>query len=272
MRIGNSLNLGVDIGMDYLPEMELPQLPALYRNALSALDSVFFRKNDQPVLYAGPLPVSDETLYASEYTEGFRQLLQSSPSDPDGLSALLIPPEKGTSFGKDAILRLYTRYFYLLSIHIPESDEIPQIRLLLDRFSTSLAAEIPLCELNSQLTELVNRVLEYSRKPVNYLVDRAQSFVRRNFSKAITLSSVASELCVSEEHLSRLFTETTGESFSHFLTSVRIDYAAELLRSGKYRIYEVSEMAGYSSTEHFSRVFKSRTGMTPRQYMNHTPQ
>jgi two-component system, cell cycle response regulator len=47
----------------------------------------------------------------------------------------------------------------------------------------------------------------------------------------------------------------------------RLKKAAELLVEGDYRIYEVSEMVGYSSQTHFGRNFLKQFGMTPTDYI-----
>jgi AraC-like DNA-binding protein len=47
----------------------------------------------------------------------------------------------------------------------------------------------------------------------------------------------------------------------------RLKKAAELLIEGDYRIYEVSEMVGYSSQTHFGRNFLKQFGMTATDYI-----
>lgn len=266
------LNIGADIGIDYSPSTELTALPKQYENAGLAADAAFFREEDLPVLYGTALFAGDssEFFHPAELCNQFQRLLhwKINNGGPVDLKPVLFPPEIGSPYEKSEILRLYTRYFYLLSTQIPRVEDQPAIKKAVGEFGRALAAEEPLPTLNRLVGEIFAQLAALSGKGSNYLVDKAKDYIRRHFSEAISLSTVAERLSVSEEHLSRLFTETTGDSFSHFLTGIRVDYAKELLRSGQYRIYEISEMAGYSSTEHFSRVFKSRVGVTPKQYMN----
>ncbi|WP_153801087.1 response regulator transcription factor [Foetidibacter luteolus] len=51
----------------------------------------------------------------------------------------------------------------------------------------------------------------------------------------------------------------------------RLKRAAELLASGDYKIYEVSDMAGFSSQSNFARNFLKQFKMTPTEYA-HTHQ
>ncbi len=47
----------------------------------------------------------------------------------------------------------------------------------------------------------------------------------------------------------------------------RLKKAAELLATGQYKIYEISEMVGYSSQTHFGKNFLKQFGMSPTEYI-----
>jgi len=48
----------------------------------------------------------------------------------------------------------------------------------------------------------------------------------------------------------------------------RLKRAAELLAAGEHRIYEVSDMVGFSSQSNFARNFQKQFNMTPTEYMH----
>lgn len=48
---------------------------------------------------------------------------------------------------------------------------------------------------------------------------------------------------------------------------IRLKKAAALLREGNYKIYEVSDMVGYSSQSNFTRSFTKQFNMTPTEYV-----
>ena len=58
----------------------------------------------------------------------------------------------------------------------------------------------------------------------------------------------------------------TGVTPSELFKSYKLNKAAELLRDGKYNVSEVSDMTGFSSLAHFSKVFKKKFGVSPRDY------
>ena len=47
---------------------------------------------------------------------------------------------------------------------------------------------------------------------------------------------------------------------------MKINYAKQMLRQGELNITEIAEQLGYDSIHHFSKQFKSITGMSPREY------
>lgn len=49
---------------------------------------------------------------------------------------------------------------------------------------------------------------------------------------------------------------------------IRLKKAAELLAKGEYKIYEISDMVGFSSQSNFARNFFKQFNMTPTEYMH----
>ena len=68
----------------------------------------------------------------------------------------------------------------------------------------------------------------------------------------------------------KLFRESTGSSPLEYFTNLRIEEAKRRLRLyGKTEsIREIAEKAGFSDPYYFSRKFKQKTGMSPRDYLN----
>ncbi len=94
----------------------------------------------------------------------------------------------------------------------------------------------------------------------------AIEYIKANFDRAVKVSEIAGAVHLSESRLAHLFTEQVGESPIEYLMQMRIDHAKSLLKTTKLTCGQVSEMTGYARQSCFSRVFKSVTGTTPRQY------
>jgi Response regulator containing CheY-like receiver domain and AraC-type DNA-binding domain len=99
------------------------------------------------------------------------------------------------------------------------------------------------------------------------LVKDAKAYIYQHFSEPITLLQIADVLCVSPNYLSRIFHESVGESYIKFITKIRMEYAAKLLKadSADY-IFKIAEKTGYYNLKHFNFVFKEYYGMTPTEY------
>ena len=82
----------------------------------------------------------------------------------------------------------------------------------------------------------------------------------------LTLESIASELYVSQSHLSRMFQKVTGGSFLDYVRDVRISLACKLLRTTNLTNEEIVGRCGLKDIPHFYRLFKAHMGMTPYQY------
>lgn len=84
------------------------------------------------------------------------------------------------------------------------------------------------------------------------------------------ISKPVSELCsltyFSYSHLTRLFRQYTGETLSNYLSTLRLNYGAMLLRTTDMSVLSISSSVGYDSLSHFMRMFKKRFNMTPKQY------
>lgn len=98
------------------------------------------------------------------------------------------------------------------------------------------------------------------------IIRRIKEIVNKNIQKDISLQSIAAEVNYSYTHLSSLFKNETGQSFSDFMIKVRIDKAKQLLKETNMRIYEVGNMCGYTNSKYFMSIFKETVGVTPSEY------
>ncbi|MDF2834588.1 MAG: response regulator [Paenibacillus sp.] len=97
------------------------------------------------------------------------------------------------------------------------------------------------------------------------VVRTIRDYVAANYSRA-SLENAASLVHMNPHYVSKYFKEKTGENFSDYVVSVRMNKAAELLKDIRYKTYQVSEMVGYSYAKNFTRTFKRFHGMSPREF------
>ncbi len=104
----------------------------------------------------------------------------------------------------------------------------------------------------------------YLPNTAKYKLERAKDTILQGFQNDISVSTLASDAEMSEVYFRKLFRSAYGCSPSEFITNCRISYAKELLEESYLSLSEIAEYCGFSSTSYFCRVFKKRTGITPR--------
>jgi AraC family transcriptional regulator len=95
---------------------------------------------------------------------------------------------------------------------------------------------------------------------------RVQQLLAADLSTPPSLSDLATQVGCSSYYLSRLFSQQTGMTISRYLRNLRLEKAADLLRSGRYNVTEAAMEVGYSSLSHFSKAFAGYFGRCPCAY------
>ena len=83
---------------------------------------------------------------------------------------------------------------------------------------------------------------------------------------SLTVREAADRTGFSESHFMRLFRELTGTSFAQYVRLVRLDRAAEQLRTTGKRICDIAEETGFHNLSYFTRAFAEKYHMTPSSY------
>ena len=69
---------------------------------------------------------------------------------------------------------------------------------------------------------------------------------------------------MAERTLKRRFKAATGLTLIDYLQNLRLEEAKRLLESSKRAVDAISADVGYEDASFFRRIFKRRTGLTPR--------
>lgn len=99
------------------------------------------------------------------------------------------------------------------------------------------------------------------------VVLEAQHYIETHYGdEELSLQTVAKQLHISPQHLSRVFRHENGITFVDYITRVRIRHAMEMLEDDQMKVYEIAERTGYSSQHYFSNAFKKMLGVGPTEY------
>ncbi len=108
--------------------------------------------------------------------------------------------------------------------------------------------------------------LQISLKQYSPIVNDAIAYITANYAKDIKIANVAAQLHISESRLMHLFKHETGKTFNNFLAEYRVRLAETIMKSGHYKIYEISDLVGYKNPITFRKAFYKIVGSIPSKY------
>ncbi len=99
-----------------------------------------------------------------------------------------------------------------------------------------------------------------------FLQEAAEIIEAQIEDDSFSVETLARELGMSRTQLHRKLNALTGESSSHFIRSIRLQRAADLLRQNAGNITEIAFMVGFSSQPYFTKCFQEYYGMSPKRF------
>ena len=100
------------------------------------------------------------------------------------------------------------------------------------------------------------------------LTSMIQKYVDEHFSDPdFSLERLGSSLKYNKKYLSTVFKRHVGVGIVEYLHTVRIQHACTMLKQGFTSVSDVAFRCGYPDAQYFSKVFKRRMTISPREYM-----
>ena len=97
-------------------------------------------------------------------------------------------------------------------------------------------------------------------------IHRAQDWLDEHFTQSVELQALANQIGMSKRTFIRRFQKATGELPSRYLQRLRIEAAKHRLGNTQDSIKTIGMGVGYRDISSFSKVFKTLTDVTPREY------
>lgn len=120
---------------------------------------------------------------------------------------------------------------------------------------------------NKQVTEEVVTRKTIKEEKDKEFIDRLNSFLNENLSNPdLSVDMLCRELGIGRTRLYSTVKELSGESLGDFIRDMRLNKAAYLLKHTDMNVTEIIYETGFGSNSHFSKVFKSKFGVTPSDY------
>lgn len=152
-------------------------------------------------------------------------------------------------------------YYNLLQLMINEIDQDRQ-------YTSNIINHLAHALLLSLSDEARVKLDAVRPKPLTASVSLAKNYIDNNYSKVITLETLEERSHISRFHLSHLFKTELGLSPINYLQEVRFKHAIKLLETTNHSVIQISSMVGFKSNNYFSRKFKEKYEISPKQYRN----
>lgn len=164
---------------------------------------------------------------------------------------------------------MYLKLFTLLNLQMSEIRE--KMAPLID-FSS-------LVQLNNQedmqaafqplIREYMERIREMRKWSSYNPMIKAVRYIQDHYNQSdLSILDISRFLEMSPSYLSKTFKCEIGETFTEYLTKLRMNKALQLLDDTNLKVYEIAQAVGYNDQTHFSKAFKKQYGVSPSDYRN----
>ena len=228
-----------------------------------------------------------------DYQEG--TIVTHAPGDVftvEWNKSLPMPPSRGLLFHPDILYRTplgkrikdYSFFDYgeYESLHLSQSERTV-IMALMDQIEAEMQHAI---DKHSQMliTDTIALLLDYCLRYYDrqFITRHKQcsevfiafqqhliGFFDNGQAERIGLPSVAyfaDKACLSPNYFGDLISKETGTTAQRHIQDALIEHSKHLLLNTRHSISEIAYRLGFDYPQHFTRLFKSRTGMTPNEF------
>lgn len=100
----------------------------------------------------------------------------------------------------------------------------------------------------------------------DFYIQEAITYMEQNYQRDLTVEEIADVCKLNRSYFSKLFKEDMGCPPQEFLIRMRLSKATELMKTSRSSIGDIAQLCGYPNQLHFSRAFKKRYGISPREW------
>lgn len=125
----------------------------------------------------------------------------------------------------------------------------------------------------TSMVQLFTAMMDYlvpasslSLKKSNKILKTCLHYMNQHYANHLTLQEIADQVHLHPNYLCAMFKDYTGQTVFQHLTRIRIEKAAELLRSTDISVSETASACGFESLSFFTKKFKLIIGIAPKEY------
>lgn len=210
----------------------------------------------------------------------FHTLAGNKKSPPNVLVTSFEISSKAMLFFNNRSFTLDPQQRKILSLFLEESKKVFRISSSMPREKSIYPEDIGAYQLAVEYLEhlLIDLIRKNSTEnpckisglvkasPNNAFIEAINMYLANHIYGQLRLQDVCGEFHMSRSYLCQLYKNATGKSIIDHYIDLKITCAKRLIREGDLNFTQISEKLGFTSIHHFTRIFKSRTEMSPSVY------
>jgi len=119
--------------------------------------------------------------------------------------------------------------------------------------------------LASCIWRLISLLLETKTEKTDY-IEKALNCIHSEYMNDIDITAIAHRLNLDRSYFTVLFSKKVGIPPGQYLLNVRLEKASELMLLHNESPTSAATSCGFADIYHFSKAFKKKYGLSPRQY------
>ena len=96
-------------------------------------------------------------------------------------------------------------------------------------------------------------------------INKVVAYINNHLDETLELKTLANEAALSDFHFHRIFKALKGEAIGGYITRLRLEATARLLRYTALTIEEIAFNIGYETPASLSKAFKKQYGISPTE-------
>ncbi len=97
-------------------------------------------------------------------------------------------------------------------------------------------------------------------------INKVVAYINNHLDETLDIKTLANEAALSDFHFHRIFKALKGEAIGGYITRLRLEATARLLRYTALTIEEIAFNIGYETPASLSKAFKKQYGISPTEY------
>ena len=116
------------------------------------------------------------------------------------------------------------------------------------------------------LREFQEEISTHVSDPGIVIAYQIMNYLNSHYTEDINVDAVADLVFHNKHYVSHIFKDKTGYSIMDYVITLRINRAKALLAESEMTVSDIAVECGYTDFAYFSRIFKKKTGQSPKSF------